>query len=187
AVAKARESDFALILLAVQLPGLSGFETAQRLRAQERSARTPLLFLCAHESADFSPAKAYALGAVDYLLQPLIPEILRAKVSQLVSLRRDTRAQLALPQGDAESRRLLEFHEAVMANMGEGLYAVDMQGLVTYMNPAAESLLGWKSAELLGRKIHDMIHYQHRDGSSFPVEECAAFQVLHEGKVLKDH
>jgi PAS domain S-box-containing protein len=47
-------------------------------------------------------------------------------------------AQEALRQSEAESRRLLAFHEAVTTNMGEGLYAVDTQGLVTYMNPAAE-------------------------------------------------
>src|SRR5207253_8612804 len=51
AVAKARGRDFALILLAVQMPGLSGFETARQIRAQERSARTPIIFVSAHESA----------------------------------------------------------------------------------------------------------------------------------------
>src|SRR5438132_4605698 len=81
----------------------------------------------------------------------------------------------------------LQFHQAVMANMGEGLYAVDTQGLVTYMNPAAESLFGWTSAELLGRKMHDLTHYRHPDGRPFPVEECAGFRVLHEGQALKDY
>jgi PAS domain S-box-containing protein len=92
-----------------------------------------------------------------------------------------------LRQSEAESRRLLAFHEAVTANMGEGLYAVDTQGLVTYMNPAAEGLFGWTSAELLGRKMHDLTHYKHPDGSPFPVEECAGFQVLHQGKILHDY
>src|SRR5262249_53298724 len=96
------------------------------------------------------------------------------------------RAEEALRQSEAESRRLLEFHEAVMANMGEGLYAIDTQGLVTYMNPAAERLFGWTSAELLGQRMHDLTHYRHPDGTPFPIEECAGFRVLREGKVLKD-
>jgi PAS domain S-box-containing protein len=97
------------------------------------------------------------------------------------------RAESALQQSEAQSRELLEYHQAVMANLGEGLYTLDAQGLVTYMNPAAESLFGWKSAELLGRRMHDVTHYQHPDGRPFPIEECAGFQVLREGKALKDH
>jgi PAS domain S-box-containing protein len=96
------------------------------------------------------------------------------------------RAEEALRQSEAESRRLLDYHQGVMANLGEGLYTTDTQGLVTYMNPAAEGLFGWKCAELLGRRMHDVTHYQHPDGTPFPIEECAGFRILHEGKVLKD-
>jgi PAS domain S-box-containing protein len=52
------------------------------------------------------------------------------------------------------SGQLLEFLDAVMANMGEGLYAVDARGCVTYVNPAAERILGWSGAELIGRNMH---------------------------------
>src|SRR5262249_41961924 len=61
------------------------------------------------------------------------------------------------------------------------------QGLVTYINPAAERLFGWTRAELLGQKMHDKTHYRRPDGRPFPIEECAGFRVLHEGKVLKDY
>jgi PAS domain S-box-containing protein len=107
-------------------------------------------------------------------------------IGSCIDITERKRAEEALLQREAESRRLLDYHQAVMANMGEGLYTTDMQGLVTYMNPAAEGLLGWKSAELLGRRMHDVTHYQHPDGRPFPIEECAGFQVLQEGKVLKD-
>jgi PAS domain S-box-containing protein len=108
-------------------------------------------------------------------------------IGSCIDITERKRAEEALRQREAESRRLLDYHQAVMANMGEGLYTIDTQGLVTYMNPGAESLLGWKSAELLGRSMHDVTHYQYPDGRPFPIEECAGFQVLHEGKVLKDH
>jgi PAS domain S-box-containing protein len=84
-------------------------------------------------------------------------------------------------------RQAAAFDEAVMSNMGEGLYTVDGQGLVTFINPAAEELLGWKSEELLGRKMHDVTHHHHRDGRPFPAEECAGFQVLRHGKTLANH
>ena len=94
--------------------------------------------------------------------------------------------QAALESG-AELRRALEFNQSIMANMGEGLYTVDLQGLVTYINPAAERLFGWSSAELLGKKMHDMTHYQHPDGRPFPAAECSGLQVLQRGLPLANH
>jgi PAS domain S-box-containing protein len=55
------------------------------------------------------------------------------------------------------------------------------------MNPAAENLFGWRFEELRGRKMHDMTHHHHPDGTPFPAEECAGLQVLKEGKDLIDH
>src|SRR5438094_7537575 len=75
-------------------------------------------------------------------------------------------------------RRAVEFDEAVMKNMGEGLYTVDAQGLVTSMNPAAEKLLGWSFEELRGRKMHDITHHHHPDGRPFPAERCAGLKVI---------
>jgi PAS domain S-box-containing protein len=108
-------------------------------------------------------------------------------IGSCIDITERKRAEEALAQSEAQSRRLLNFHQALMVNMGEGLFTTDKQGLVTYMNPAAESLFGWKSAELQGRRMHDVTHYQYPDGRPFPLEECAGFQVIHEGKVLKDH
>lgn len=84
-------------------------------------------------------------------------------------------------------RRAMAFDQAVMTSMGEGLYTVDAQGLVTSMNPAAEKLFGWKLEELRGKRMHDVTHYKHPDGRPFPSEECAGFRVLNEGERLVDH
>jgi PAS domain S-box-containing protein len=77
--------------------------------------------------------------------------------------------------------RALEFDEAVLNNMGEGLFTVNSQGLLTSINPAGERLFGWSFEELRGRKMHDMTHHRHPDGTPFPVEECAGFRVLNDG------
>ena len=95
-------------------------------------------------------------------------------------------AEEALLKSEMEARRLLELNQTIMTNMGEGMYTLDAQGLVTYMNPEAERLLGWKSVELLGRSMHEVAHYKHPDGSPFPMEECAGFQVRRHGKVLRN-
>jgi PAS domain S-box-containing protein len=83
-------------------------------------------------------------------------------------------------------RRAKEFDEAVMKNMGEGLYTVDNQGRVLSMNPVAEKLFGWTFEEVRGRKMHDVTHYKRRDGSPFPAEECPGLQVLRDGQTLTD-
>jgi PAS domain S-box-containing protein len=90
-------------------------------------------------------------------------------------------------QKDEALRSAAEFDEAVMANMGEGLYTVDGQGLVTFLNPAAEKMFGWKLADLRGKKMHDTTHYKHRDGRPYPAEECSGLQVLRSGKTLTNH
>ena len=82
------------------------------------------------------------------------------------------RAEQALRESEEQLRLTLQFNQAVMANMGEGLYVLDTKGLVTYINPIAERLFGWSSAELLGRKMHDITHYQHADGTLFPAESA---------------
>lgn len=84
-------------------------------------------------------------------------------------------------------RRIAEFDETVMANMGEGLYTVSNEGIITSMNPAAQKLFGWTFAELQGRKMHDLVHRLHPDGTAFPSEECAGLEVLKQGVPLINH
>ena len=74
-------TDFALILLDVQMPNMDGFETAALLRQRERSRHTPILFVTAYGSGVEGQARGYAHGAVDFLFKPYDPDILRAKVA----------------------------------------------------------------------------------------------------------
>lgn len=83
-------------------------------------------------------------------------------------------------------RRALDFDETVMSSMGEGLYTVDPQCRVTFMNPAAQKMFGWTLDEMLGRNIHDVIHHTHRDGRPFPQEECMSLSVLQKGTMVAE-
>lgn len=84
--------DFAVILLDVQMPGMDGFETATLIRNRGRSRHTPIIFLTAFSTSDQMLFKGYALGAVDYLLKPLDPNILTSKVTVFVELFKKTEA-----------------------------------------------------------------------------------------------
>ena len=72
--------DFALILLDVQMPGLSGFELAELIRERERTQHTPIIFISAESINEQFIFKGYSLGAVDYLTKPVDPDILKSKV-----------------------------------------------------------------------------------------------------------
>jgi two-component system, sensor histidine kinase len=84
------KQDFALILLDVQMPTMSGFETARLIRARDRSKHVPIIFITAYDRDDAEVLEAYRLGAVDFLLKPIQPEILKAKASVFVELQRRT-------------------------------------------------------------------------------------------------
>ncbi len=78
--------DFALILLDVEMPRLDGFETARLIKARARSRVIPLVFLTPRSRDAAHVFRGYAQGAVDYVLKPFAPEILRSKVSVFVDL-----------------------------------------------------------------------------------------------------
>src|SRR5438132_13916609 len=76
---------FAVILLDVNMPDMDGFETAALIRQRRRSAHTPIIFLTAY-SDEMHAARGYSLGAVDYILAPVVPDVLRTKVKVFVEL-----------------------------------------------------------------------------------------------------
>src|SRR5258708_3566593 len=80
------DQDFAVILLDVRMPTMDGFETATLIRGRERSRHTPIIFLTGFESNTVNLFKGYSLGAVDYLVKPVVPEVLKAKVAVFVEL-----------------------------------------------------------------------------------------------------
>src|SRR5438045_2378258 len=78
--------DFALILMDIQMPGLSGIGTAALIRGREKTRHIPIIFFTAHVDADLQELRGYSLGAVDYLVKPIVSDVLRAKVQVFVEL-----------------------------------------------------------------------------------------------------
>jgi len=80
--------DFAVILLDVRMPNMDGFETAVTIQQRDPTRNTPIIFLTAAQENETEMTRAYAVGAIDYLLKPFIPSVLRTKVSILINLYR---------------------------------------------------------------------------------------------------
>ncbi len=83
-------TDIALVLLDVSMPGMDGFETAQMIHEHPRFQTTPIVFISAIHVTDLDRLKGYQHGAVDYVSVPVVPELLRAKVRVFAELRRKT-------------------------------------------------------------------------------------------------
>jgi signal transduction histidine kinase/DNA-binding response OmpR family regulator len=81
------DNDSAVILLDVNMPGMDGLETAELIRSRRKSAHTPIIFITAFAD-EMHTARGYSLGAVDYILSPVVPNVLRSKVKALVQLHR---------------------------------------------------------------------------------------------------
>jgi two-component system sensor histidine kinase/response regulator len=82
--------DFAVILLDVKMPDMDGFETAAMIRQREKSRHTPIIFLTAADQSQTQAVRGYSVGAVDYMVKPVVPEFVRSKVAVFVELAKKT-------------------------------------------------------------------------------------------------
>ncbi|MEH2219217.1 MAG: response regulator [Nostoc sp.] len=159
--------DFAVILLDVQMPGMDGFETATLIRNRGRSRHTPIIFLTAFSTSDQMLFKGYALGAVDYLLKPLDPNILTSKVTVFVELFKKTEAvkqQTAqLVAVNAELRQSEERLRSLSTCSPVGIFEIDTEGGCRYTNPRYQAICGLKAAESLEKSWLESVHLEDRE------------------------
>ena len=90
ALGRLLEQDFALIILDVAMPGMDGFETAKLVRTRERNRATPIIFITGLSWENDAVLRGYELGAFDFLMKPIRPEVLRAKATVFVQLQERT-------------------------------------------------------------------------------------------------
>ena len=104
--------EFAVILLDVKMPDMDGFETAALIRERDKSRDTPIIFLTAADKTHTEAVRGYAVGAVDYLVKPVVPEFVRSKVSVFVELAKRSallrRQAELLREGEQAARELAE-------------------------------------------------------------------------------
>src|SRR5436190_6797955 len=111
--------EFAVILMDVSMPCMDGFETATLIRKRPSSEQTPIIFITSINTSENHIAKGYSLGAVDYMLTPIVPEILRSKVAVLVELQ--NKSELVRRQSE-QLRHLEESrHQRQLAEVADRL------------------------------------------------------------------
>jgi PAS domain S-box-containing protein len=136
------EKDYAVILMDVQMPGLDGYQTVQMIKQRERSRQVPIIFITAIYKDPEHVLKGYAQGAVDYLLKPFDPYVLRSKVSVFVDLflkeEQLKREEAALRERERalEARRREERFRNLTDTMPLCVWAAQADGNIHYGNKA---------------------------------------------------
>jgi PAS domain S-box-containing protein len=156
-----QDRDFAVVLLDVRMEGMDGFQTAREIRNRERSRHTPIIFLTGHDDNRSVLEEAYTLGAVDYLVKPIVPVILRAKVAVFVDLFQKT--ERATRQADL--LRLL-----IQGTTDYAIFMLDPEGRVVSWNAGAERIKGYRAEEIVGQSFSRFYPQEALD-RGWPAEE----------------
>ena len=120
ALLEVEKNDFAAIMLDVKMPGMDGFEVASAIRNGERNQAVPILFLTAHEGSMDKVLEGYSAGAVDYMVKPCVPEIIKSKVGVFVDLYR-MREEIARQHDLQKERDLQKKNARELAKLNEAL------------------------------------------------------------------
>jgi len=103
--------DVAVILLDVYMPGIDGLQTAELIRSRDKSKDTPIILLTADTSGHRHLSRGYSLGAVDYIVKPVEPEILRSKVAVFVELFKKTNVDTILVTNSGKPTGMIDIQD----------------------------------------------------------------------------
>ena len=84
-----------------------------------------------------------------------------------------------------ELERLRRQHQLILNAVGEGVYGLDLDGRVTFVNPAAAAMIDWPVEELIGKSMHAVLHHSHADGSHYQREDCPIYQAFQDGSTRR--
>ncbi len=151
------QQDFAIILIDVQMPLMDGFETVDLIRQIDKLKHVPIIFLTASNDNSLQIFKGYEAGAVDYMIKPLSPEILKAKVAIFVDLHIKTQELLVkaeqlkkLNTDLTEEKLLSEYTISLIEASHDPLFAVSPEGKITDVNNASVQITGISRIKLIG-------------------------------------
>ena len=176
ALALTLEHDFMLILLDVQMPGMDGYEVLDLLSMDEHTKYIPVIFITANYGDEKHELKGYEYGAVDYLLKPINKQILIGKVKVFLEL---------YEQRSMYQQLNLRF-QSILNSAGEGIFGLDWNGNITFINPAAARLFGQNEAALINKPYSIMLPPTDDSGKmiEYDWDESEINQTCRKGKVL---
>jgi PAS domain S-box-containing protein len=163
--------EFALILLDVQMADMNGFETAAFIKQHPRSRHIPIIFITAVNRDAVHVFRGYSQGAVDYLVKPFDPDILRSKAAVFIELylrgEKLKRQQRLLHEREREAaeRRSQERYRHLLDAMPECIWAADAEGKVNYWNQPGLAYCGLNASDIHEESFWECLHPDDRDAA----------------------
>ncbi len=180
--------EFALVLLDVQMPVLDGYEVAELIRGREKSRAVPIIFLTAIHRDQRLVARAYTVGAVDYIKKPIDPEILRSKVAVFIELYQ--KGQIIARQSEelrrATERELADFKRSsqqrytmLAESMPQVVWTTDSRGVLCYGNRRWFECAGLPETEAMSWQsiVHPAEYADFQRGLAQAVAEQQAWEA----------
>lgn len=168
------KKEFAVILMDVQMPELNGFETAKMIREREKTKDVPIIFITALSQTLENILYGYSVGAIDYILKPVDPIILKCKVDGFVSMylhKKKVIEQNAvismrtkeLETVSAELRKREAMARAVGETSIDTIVSFNEAGEILSVNPAVTSMFGYSNHELIGERVDILFEFSIDD------------------------
>ena len=199
------KQEFAVILLDVQMPGLSGFETAKLIRAREKTKHIPIIFITAISQDTDHVTRGYSVGAIDYIFKPFHPETLKQKIGKFVELYQKHEDEISkrewqrsvelnevnqkLDRTTLDLRRTETLSKVIGETLMDTIVTFDDQECILSVNPAVKSMFGYNSFELIGQNVSRLfldMNGENREAHFLPLIKQSIGKVMEAVACRKD-
>lgn len=157
-----------LILCDVQMPDINGFELARMIKSNKKTKYIPIIFVTAVFKSEEFIQQGFEIGAVDYVTKPIDDNQLLNKITLYLKVF-DEKNKVV----QSEKR----FYN-IAQSLGDGIYTIDIERKTTFINTEALKLLGFKHHELIGKNIHEYIHYKDINNKPIPSGKCVVHNSM---------
>lgn len=165
-----------LILCDVQMPDINGFELAQMIKSNKKTKDIPIIFVTAVFKSEEFIAQGFEIGAVDYITKPIDDHQLINKITLYLKV---------FEQKNRVAQSEKKFYD-IAQSIGDGIYTLDTNNKTTFINNEALQLLGFKKSDLMGKEIHDYIHYKNINNEPILAKRCPIHRSMKGGEVYKN-
>ena len=165
-----------LILCDVQMPDINGFELAKIIKSNKRTKHIPIIFVTAVFKSGEFVKQGFELGAVDYITKPIDDNQLLNKLMLYLQVFEEKNKVIQSEQ------RLND----IIQSIGDGIYTLDLNHKTTFINDRALELLRFDYGDLIGKNIHDFIHYKDINNHQILEKECETYNAIKYEKEYKN-